>query len=297
MATTTSLTTTYAGKVAGGYIRQAFLANDTLQHITLKENIEYKEKVRKLVDNVTFEAPTCAFTDSGTVTLSERTLTLQQFQVQRSVCKTTFLNDWEAKIAQDQDMPSSFSEALIANMLAGIAARNETLIWQGASSTTEYDGFITLMLADASVHDVATPVAITKANVLAKIEALIDACPLAVRRATERPKIYVASNVAEAFRRSQADLGNGWFFQSGSDIKMTWIGTYEIVECPGMPDSNMVMAQPSNLWFGTNTLSQWNEVFTIDMQPVNGDKTLRYGAQFFAGAQFGFGSEIALYHP
>lgn len=297
MATTTSLTTTYAGKVAGGYIRQAFLANDTLQHITLKENIEYQEKVRKLVDDVTFEAPTCAFTDSGTITLSERTLTLKQFQVQRSICKTTFLNDWEPKWAQDGNSPSTLSEALIANMLAGMAARNEVLIWQGVSSTTQYDGFTTLMLADASVNDVATPVAITKANVLDKIEALIDACPLKVRRATERPKIYVASNVAEAFRRKQADLGNGWFFQSGSDIKMTWIGTFEIVECPGMLDSNMVMAQPSNLWFGTNTLAQWNEVFTIDMQPVNGDKTIRYGSQFFAGAQYGFGNEIALYHP
>ena len=45
MATTTSLTTTYAGKEAGGYIRSAFLSNETLQYITIKENVEYKQVV------------------------------------------------------------------------------------------------------------------------------------------------------------------------------------------------------------------------------------------------------------
>lgn len=296
MATTFTQSTTYAGKVAGGYIRQAFLANDSLQHVTVRENVEYKEVVRKLVDDVTFEAPTCNFTDSGTVATSERILTLQEFQVNRSVCKREFLDDWSPKPVQDGDMNVDFNEALIQNMLAGIAARNEVVLWQGVSSTTEYNGFATLFeTVGSGVNLVSTPVAITKANVLSKIELLIDSCPLKVRRATERPKIYVASNVAEMYRRAQADAGNGYFFQSGQAINMTWIGTYEIVECPGMPDSMMTMAQKSNLWFGTNTLSQWNEVFTLDMKKLDGSNNVRYGANFFAGAQFGFGNEISAY--
>ena len=72
MATTTTLSTTYAGKIAGGYIKSAFLANESLQYLTFKENIDYKEVVRKIVDNVTFAAPTCDFTDTGTIALSQR---------------------------------------------------------------------------------------------------------------------------------------------------------------------------------------------------------------------------------
>ncbi|CAB5224032.1 hypothetical protein UFOVP386_19 [uncultured Caudovirales phage] len=296
MATTFNQSTTYAGKVAGGYIRQAFLANDSLQNITIRENVEYKEVVRKLVDDITFEAPTCNFTDSGTITTSERVLTLKEFQVNRSVCRREFLDDWNPKSVQDGGMNLDFNEALIQNMLAGISARNEVVLWSGTASTTEYDGFATLFEAVGSgVNMVSTPVAIDKTNVLTKIENLIDSCPLKVRRATERPKIYVASNVAEAYRRKQADLGNGYFFQSGQEVKMTWIGTYEIVECPGMPSSMMAMAQKSNLWFGTNTLSQWNEVFTLDMKKLDGSNNVRYGATFFAGAQFGFGNEISAY--
>ncbi len=48
MATTANLTTTYAGKYAGEYIKAAFLANESLQHVTVKENIDYKAVVKKL---------------------------------------------------------------------------------------------------------------------------------------------------------------------------------------------------------------------------------------------------------
>jgi len=85
MATTTSLTTTYAGREAAGYIRAAFLSNESLAAVTIRENIEYKQVIRKLVDNVTFEAPTCDFTPLGTVTLTERILTLEKFQVQSTL--------------------------------------------------------------------------------------------------------------------------------------------------------------------------------------------------------------------
>ena len=51
MATTVDNNTSYAGKFAGEYLKAAFYANDTLQTITVKENIEYRAVVKKLIDN------------------------------------------------------------------------------------------------------------------------------------------------------------------------------------------------------------------------------------------------------
>ena len=134
MATTTSLTTTYAGKEAGAYIKSAFYANETLKHITVKENIDYKQVVRKLVDTITFADDTCDFTPTGTVTLTERVLTLEKFQVHRQLCKNDFLADWQAIEEQNDNLNASLTEAMIANMLGGIAQRNEYLIWQGVAA-------------------------------------------------------------------------------------------------------------------------------------------------------------------
>ena len=297
MATTTSLTTTYAGKEAAGYIRAAFLSNESLAAVTFKENIEYKQVVRKLVDAITFANATCDFTPTGTVTLTERVLTLEKFQVHRQLCKKDFLADWEAKAEQDGYLHASLTDAIIANVMAGIAAENERVMWQGVNATAgEYDGFETLLSADGTVNAVASPVAITEANVIAKIKLLVAACPIKVRRAAEKPVICLSSDVAEAYRNAVLALGTGYYLYQGEEVKMTWNGQYEIIECPGMSSSTMVMWQKSNAWFGTNLKDQWNNVAVLDMYDKDLSDNVRFAASFFAGVQYGFGNEIAYYN-
>jgi hypothetical protein len=296
MATTTSLTTTYAGREAAGYIRAAFLSNESLAAVTFKENIEYKQVVRRLVDNITFANATCDFTPTGTVTLTERILTLEKFQIHRNLCKNTFLIDWEARSEQNNELHASLTDAIIANVLAGMAANNERLIWQGVNATAgEYAGFETLFLADGDVLDVDDPEAITSANVIDEMNKLVLTLPTRVRRATEKPVIAVSSNVAEAFRTAILGLGGGSYLYQGETVKMTWQGQYDIIECPGMSDDTMAMYQKSNLWFGTNLLDQWNTVAVLDMYQYDLSDNVRFAASFFAGVQYGFGAEIAFY--
>lgn len=296
MATTTSLTSTYAGREAAGYIRAAFLSNESLAAVTFKENIEYKQVVRKLVDSITFANATCDFTPTGTVTVTERILTLEKFQVQRQLCKNTFLSDWNALSEQNNELHASLTDALIANVMAGIAARNEVLIWQGVNANAgEYDGFETLFLADAAVLDVSSPVAIDATNVIEEMGRLVLTLPTRVRRATEKPVIAVSSNVAEAYRSAILGLGGGYYLYQGESVVMNWQGQYDVIECPGMSDDTMAFYQKSNLWFGTNLLDQWNNVAVLDMYAHDLSDNVRFAASFFAGAQYGFGNEIAFY--
>jgi hypothetical protein len=296
MATTTSLTTTYAGREAAGYIRAAFLSNESLAAVTIRENIEYKQVIRKLVDNVTFEAPTCDFTPLGTVTLTERILTLEKFQVHRQLCKKDFLSDWEAASEQNGSLHASLADAIIANVMAGVAARNEVLIWQGVNANAgEYAGFETLFLADAAVLDVAAPEAIVVGNVIEEMNKLVLTLPTSVRRATEKPIIAVSSNVAEAYRSAILGLGGGFYLYQGESVVMNWQGQYDVVECPGMSDDTMAFYQKSNLIFGTNLLDQWNNVALLDMYASDLSDNVRFACSFFAGVQYGFGNEIAFY--
>ena len=296
MATTTSLTTTYAGREAAGYIRAAFLSNESLAAVTIRENIEYKQVIRKLVDNVTFEAPTCDFTPLGTVTLTERILTLEKFQVHRQLCKKDFLADWEAASEQNGSLHASLADAIIANVMAGVAARNEVLIWQGVNANTgEYAGFETLFLADAAVLDVAAPEAIVVGNVIEEMGKLVATLPTSVKRATEKPIIAVSSNVAEAYRSAILGLGGGFYLYQGESVVMNWQGQYDVIECPGMSDDTMAFYQKSNLWFGTNLLDQWNTVAVLDMYQYDLSDNVRFACSFFAGVQYGFGNEIAFY--
>ena len=303
--TNTSLTTTYAGKYAGEYIRKAFLANDSLQYLTIKDNIDYKQVVKKLVDDISFAAPTCDFDSTGTVTITERLITLEKFQVQRQLCKKDFLTDWAANDAQNGRLEPALVENLIANMLGGIADKNESLVWTGVTGNTgEYDGLITLIDADNTVNFVASPLAIvngssatTNANILVALRNLIAEAPIAIKGATEKPIIYMSYDCWEAYLTAQIAAGNGWYATAGPEVPKFYMGRFEIAVCPGMPTSTMIMAQKSNLWFGTNVMSDWNEVKVLDMADLDMSDNVRFGAKFFAATQYGIGSEIAAYGP
>jgi hypothetical protein len=221
---------------------------------------------------------------------------LEKFQVHRQLCKKDFLIDWEAREEQNGNLHASLTDALIANVLAGVAARNEVLIWQGVNANAgEYDGFETLFLADAAVLDVSSPVAIDATNVIEEMGRLVLTLPTRVRRATEKPVIAVSSNVAEAYRSAILGLGGGYYLYQGESVVMNWQGQYDVIECPGMSDDTMAFYQKSNLWFGTNLLDQWNNVAVLDMYAHDLSDNVRFAASFFAGAQYGFGNEIAFY--
>jgi hypothetical protein len=294
MATTLDLETTYAGKAAGDWVRSAFLANESLNYITFKENIDWRQVVRRLIDPVAFEAPTCDFTPLGEVTIDERWLTLKKFQVQRTLCKNDFLSTWGAGETQRGQLEQTMVDALIANMMEGIAQYNETTLWTGSGAlATQYDGLMQLMGADASVITPA-PAAITTATIFGVLQNIIDVMPDAVKRGNERPLLYMSQDVWEKFMFASAAAGNGWYTFGGPEVPKTYLGLYSIAVCPGMPANTIIFAKQSNLWFGTNVMSDWNNVTLVDMGQFAEDN-VRFSAKFFAGTQYGIGSEIVAY--
>lgn len=298
MATTTSLTQTYAGELASDILRPALLEFTSNQYVTVKENIPYKAVVRKAVDNVTFAAATCDFTPTGTITLTERTLVLKALQVHRNLCKTTFFPDWTAADAQDGRMNAALLAAMLENATGGVNARMENRLWQGVAGTDDFDGLGTLIDADADndINFVASPVALTTSNIIAKIELLLASIPTAVEAATEKPLIYMNMKTFNLYRQANNALGFGgpaWIYNAPA-IKPNYNGIYDIAVCPGMADNTMYAAQKSNLWFGTWMMSQMNSVTVKDMAEF-GEENVRIALKFFAGAQYGIGAEIAAY--
>ncbi len=76
MATTTSITTTYAGEKASGFIAAALLSAPTLDKggITVKPNVKFKSVMQKLAVGDIIADASCDFTATSTVTLTERYL-------------------------------------------------------------------------------------------------------------------------------------------------------------------------------------------------------------------------------
>jgi hypothetical protein len=305
MATTTSITTTYAGQFAGKYISAALLSGITLDKggIEIKPNIKFKEVIKKLAtDSNVIKDATCDFTDTGALTLTERVIQPEEFQVNLELCKKDFRSDWEAVemgYSAFDNLPPKFSDYLIGHVSGLVAEKTENNIWKGVNGNAgEFDGFTVLAAADGDVIDVAAAT-VTAANVVAQLGAIVDAIP-ATLYGKEDLHIYISQNIARAYVRA---LGGFAATNSGVDAKShMWYGdgalTFDGVKlfvANGLSDNRAMAAQKSNLFFGTGLLSDSNEVKVIDMADLDGSQNVRVVMRFTAGVQYGIGSEIVLY--
>jgi hypothetical protein len=295
MPTTTSLTTTYAGELAGEIVAKALLQNVSAQYVTMKPNVPYKSVVRKIDDTVSFAAGTCDFTPTGTITLTERILTLEEFQVQRQICKKDFFIDWTTADVMSGRVNTQIQDAIIGRLVGGIAAANETIMWSGVNATAgQYDGFETIIKAAPGTISAGSG-ALTSGNIIATIWDVINTAPAAVKGAAEKPAIYMGQAAWEAYMQAQIADGNGWYLTGGPEVSKRFVGMYEIYVCPGMTANNIIFAQPSNLMLGTWQENQMNEVFILDMQNLDGSQNVRYGARFYLGAQIAVAEDITFW--
>ena len=307
MATTTSITTTYAGEFAGKYISAALLSADTIEGggITIKPNVKFKEVMKTMSLDAIVKDATCDFSDTSTLTLAEKILQPEEFQVNLELCKSDFASDWEAismGYSAFDELPANFADYLIGHVAAKVAQKTEKTIWTGATATAgEFNGFGALLAADGDVIDVSGT-SVTAANVITEMGKVVDAIPSAVY-GKEDLYIYVPQNVARAYVRALGGFGasglgaNGvnnqgttWF--NGGDLAIDGV---KIFVASGMADDTMVAAQKSNLFFGTGLLADHNEVKLLDMADLDGSQNVRVVMRYTAGVQIGIGADIVYY--
>jgi hypothetical protein len=308
MATTTSITTTYAGEFAKKYISAALLSANTIEKggIEVRPNIKYKEVIKRIATDALLKNATCDFDATSTVTLTERILQPEEFQVNLQLCKKDFRSDWEAVsmgYSAFDSLPPAFADYLIAHVAAKVAEAMEVNIWRGATATAgQFDGFVPLATADATVVDVAGTT-VTAANVLAEMGKVVDAIPAALY-GKEDLHIYVAQNVYRAYVRALGGFGADGLGANGYDgkgnnqtIGDVYFDGVKVFVANGLANNYMMAAQRSNLFFATGLLNDQNEVKVIDMADIDGSQNVRVVMRMTGSVNYGIGSEIVLYTP
>jgi hypothetical protein len=262
--------------------------------------------MKKVSTNGIVKDSSCDFDPTSTLTLTERILQPEEFQVNLQLCKADFRSDWEAVqmgFSAYDNLPPKFSDFLIAHVADKVAQKMEQNIWNGTNANAgEFDGFKTTLLADGDVIDVAGTTS-SSSNVAAEIGKVVDAIPSTIY-GDEDLVIYVPNNIYRNYIRSLGGFGanglgaagtnnegNQWY-NMGNAVSFDGI---QLVLATGLASDTMVAAQKSNLFFGTGLMSDQNEVKVIDMADIDGSQNVRVVMRFTAGIQHGIGSDIVLY--
>jgi hypothetical protein len=290
MATTTSLTTTYSGQHSGMWVKAALLSGNTLANggMTIMPNIAYKAVISKLSTDGLLANASCDFSATSTVTITERTLTLENFQVNLSLCKKDYITSWQSEemgYSANKVLAKSFADYLLAFVVEKVAAAIEVSIWNGVNATDgQVAGIMTLLTADASLPTAneISGASVTAANVVEELEKIYKAIPAAVYGADDL-KIYVSQNIAKSYISALGGFGVAATSNNGTDNKGTqWYtngsltyGGIPLFVANGLTANQMLVAQTSNLFFGCGLQNDANEVRLIDTSETLGDDNVR----------------------
>lgn len=310
MPTTTSITTTYAGEFAGKYVSAALLSGSTIANggIEVKPNVKFKEVLKKVATDAIVKDATCDFDATSTVTLTEKILQPEEFQVNLQLCKTSFKSDWEAVqmgYSAFDSLPPAFADFLLAHVSAKVAEKTEQNIWRGVTANAgEFNGFSRLLTLDAALpaaNEVAGTT-VTAANVITELGKIVDAIPAALY-GKEDLYIYVSQNIARAYVRALGGFGASGLGANGTNTMGTqWFNNgslsfdgVKIFVANGLASNIAIATQKSNLFFGTGLLSDYNEVKVIDMADIDGSENVRVVMRFTAGVQYANVEDIVTY--
>jgi len=310
MATTTSITTTYAGEFAGKYVSAALLSGSTIANggIEVKPNVKFKEVLKKVSTDAIVKDATCDFDATSTLTLTEKILQPEEFQVNLQLCKKDFKSDWEAVqmgYSAFDSLPPAFADFLLAHVASKVAEKTEQNIWRGVTANAgEFNGFTRLLTLDAALptaNEVAGTT-VTAANVITELGKIVDAIPASLY-GKEDLYIYVSQNIARAYVRALGGFGASGLGANGSNAMGTqWFNNgslsfdgVKIFVANGLASNVAIAAQKSNLYFGTGLLSDQNEVKVIDMADIDGSENVRVVMRFTAGVQYAIVEDIVTY--
>ena len=320
--------TSYTGEFAGQYIAAALLSAKTLdnKYVTIHPNVKFREVIQKIAVTGIVKNASCDFSTNGAVTLTEAILQPKELQVNLELCKQQFVQSWESLqlgYSAFDTVPKNFNDYLISYIGGIVAQATEISIWQGnsgsngefkgfeiqlsssvAANTTIVSGAITVSTGVIPAFSGSTLIggnpisgSITSANVLSKMDLIVNAIPDTVY-GKEDVLMYVSTNVAKAYQQALAGgaIGaNGWNNQMNVGEKPFNFNGVEIVLCPGMSANKVVVAQKSNMHFGTGLLSDYNEIRVLDMANLDGSQNYRIIMRYTADTVFGIGQDIVYY--
>jgi hypothetical protein len=297
-----NVTSNFAGKAAGFYIAAALKEAKSLDFITTMENVKYKSNIQRMAGSTVVRDATCDFTDHGTLAMTEKVLTPKNLQINLDLCKKTLLTSWEAmemRAGAGAPPPPSFEDYVISYMGEIIAQATENSIWNGTEATNgEFEGFVSaagylLPAQDATVIQSSASGAYTAANIIANLQTLTADMATNVPAILHKDDLHIYMNPKTyAFYISAVStLGYVNAYNMNGDYEPVFEG-YKIAVCPGMVDNQLVAAQKSNLFYGTDLLSDATRIVMMDMSALDGSDNMRLVARYSGGVQTGVGADI-----
>ena len=315
MATTTSVTTTFAGERDEElkYVSSALYGGETLSAglFNIKERIKKTRVLKTLsVTGTIIKARTTLFTPTGTVTVGERELTPKYLEVNIQLTKSDFEDDWDSPQMGDsafKTLPNDLSQAFVLELVNIVAQSLENQLWNGTDGVNELHGIMTRAKADAAIpaDQKITNATSTTSNIITELAKVVSGIPAGVR--SKRDVVICISNnmkynyidalggfgASGLGANGVAGQGTMWYNEGNS---LSFRGV-ELQGVFGLNDNTAFAFEKSKIMFGTDLQGDYTEVKLLDQSEVNGDDVVNCIMKFSGDTNYVLSSDVVYYGP
>ena len=290
----------FNGKAAGFFISAALKEATSLEYLTMIENIKYKSNVQTMAGSNLVVDNACNYVSAGNLALEEKTLEPKRLMLNLDICKEELATSWEAlqmRAGVDGNPSVTFEDYVISYLGEIIANATEDSIWSGTAVAGQFNGFLGLVTGlllpgpdPTVVQDAAVAAPYTAGNIISNLQGAVAAIPTTTL-GKEDLHIYMSQRSYQYYIGAVSTLGYVNAYNMNGDYTPMFEG-YKLAVCSGMEENQLVVAQKSNMFFGTDLLSDSTRISLLDMNPVNGSDVIRCVARYSAGVQTGIGADI-----
>ncbi len=290
--------TSYTGKDTDGFFSVALLTGDTKSKIRLIPNVKGTTKMGSLNLGSILQPDGCSVESGGSYTLAQKDLVVCDFAIKVPICA----KDYEANYLSEslkpgsnveENFPGGFVDYLLFLVAEQISKETEALFWQGdtaGSPASLCDGLLKKFLADGTVVDVGGTT-LSASNIIVEIGKVYNAIPETISE-NGKVVIFISRKAAKFYRQALVAANPALIAWNNGDFTLRYIDI-ELYVSAGMPTDDMVAAEPMNLWYGTDLVSDEKEI-TIVTDPLN-PKQSYIMTTFKWGVNYGVGAEIVYY--
>jgi hypothetical protein len=252
-------------------------------------------------DNI-LKASSCTFS-AGDDVLSSTTVTVCAVSALAEICRfdleQSFISLNMAQGSNGQWQVADFMSFYWGEMAKEIGSEIEEIRWKGNTTNTAYtgtylalcDGYEKGLAADASVVDV-TASAVTVANVISVLTAIVNALPAKLKNKLGDLRLFVSPAIALAYRIA-ASQGNTQSYVTQS-LDLTFLGI-KMVVAEGLTDGKAVLTTKDNLIYAFDGEGDSKELKAIDLSDTVAEPKLRTRANMKIGFKHINGNEIVYF--
>jgi len=284
------------------FYSRAYLQEETVDNYRTLPGIKFKTKISNVTFGQVLQAENCGW-NSSTDELASVEVDVCGLSAMAEICQfqleQSFVSLQMTKGSNGDFTVASFMDYYWGEMAKTIAENVEKLRWLGDTESLVpalalCDGYVKSLLADSAVIDIASPVAITPSNVLAKLALVYAAIPAAVIANQEELRIYVSSPVATAYRAAVAAANTQANLTQALDFSYLGI---KMVLCPGMGTTSKIVATlRGNLIYAFDAEGDGKALRAINLADTVAEPVIRTRANMKVGFTHVNGNEIVFYN-